>query len=51
MAEIEALIARVGIKAKLLNFPAAPAPAEAVTPPTIFTIAVIKVKEMPMILL
>ncbi len=46
MAEIEALIAMTGIKAKLLNLPTAPTPAEAVTPPIIFTMAVINIKEI-----
>jgi hypothetical protein len=50
MAEIEALIAIMGIKAKALNLPTAPTAAEAVTPPTVFTMAVINVNEMEVIL-
>jgi hypothetical protein len=45
MAAIEALIAMVGMKAKLLSLPTAPTAAEALTPPTKFTMAVKNRKE------
>jgi hypothetical protein len=46
MVDMDALIASVGMKAKLLNLPTAPTAAEALTPPTMFTIAVINRKEI-----
>jgi hypothetical protein len=46
MAEMEALIAMVGMNTKLLNFPTAPTAADALTPPIILTMAVRNRNEM-----